>query len=293
MKPLFDSDSDEVEAGRMPLLEHLRELRTRMIRALIAVLAGLVLGMVFAKDVIDLAVAPVRKILPGMGEPTRMDLIYHDLTMPLQLLPGWNWLNQAQARGDLTVIGSLEGVWTWLRAAFVLGGLIALPFIAWQIWQFVAPGLYKTERRVVLPLTIASTLLFLVGSAFAYFFIVPMAFGFFLTFLDLEATLSIEDAVQTVLRITVAFGLCYQLPVVVWFLARIGLVDHRDMIKYFRYAVVGIFVVAALVTPPDIITQFFLGVPLIALYGASIGVAWFSTTKVREPLDLTVYDGSQ
>ncbi|TVQ90089.1 MAG: twin-arginine translocase subunit TatC [Deltaproteobacteria bacterium] len=286
-------DLDEIGAVRMPLLEHLRELRNRVVKALIAVGAGLIVGMIFAKDVIDLAVAPVRKILPGTGEPTRMDLIYHDLTQPFTMLPGWNWLNQAQARGDLTIIGSLEGVWTWLRAAFVLGGLIALPFVAWQIWQFIAPGLYKTERRIVLPLTVASTALFLIGSAFAYFFIVPMAFGFFLTFLDLETTLSIEDAVRTVLRITVAFGLCYQLPVVVWFLARIGLVDHRDMVRYFRYAIVGIFIVAAVVTPPDIITQFFLGVPLILLYGASIGVAWLSTTKVREPEELALYDGTR
>jgi sec-independent protein translocase protein TatC len=277
--PADDHDDD----GRMPLLEHLRELRTRVLRALIATGVSLVIGMVFAKDVIDLIVAPVKQVLPGTAPPTRMDLIYLDLTRPLQYIPGWSYIVTNQARGDLTMIGSLEGVWTWLRAAFVFGGLLALPFIAWQVWQFVAPGLYKTERRVVLPLTVASTALFLIGSGFAFFVIVPMAFSFFLTFLDLDATLSIEDAVRTVIRITVAFGLCYQLPVVVWFLARIGLIDHRDMIRYFRYAVVGIFIIAALVTPPDVITQFFLGVPLIALYGASIGVAWVSSTKVREP----------
>lgn len=279
----LEGESDEAEAGRMPLLEHLRELRTRVFRAMIATGIGLVIGMIFARDMIDLIVAPVKKILPGTSEPTRMDLLYLELTRPIQYIPGWSLISQAQARGDLAVIGSLEGVWTWLRAAFVLGGLIALPFIAWQVWQFVAPGLYKTERRVVWPLTLASVFLFLLGSSFAYLFIVPMAFSFFLTFLDLEATLSIEDAVQTVIRITVAFGLCYQLPVVVWFLARLGLIDHRDMVRYFRYAIVGIFVIAAVVTPPDIITQFFLGVPLIGLYAVSIGVAWLSTTKVREP----------
>jgi sec-independent protein translocase protein TatC len=279
----FDDVDPELDGARMPLLEHLRELRSRVIKAGIATLVALVIGMVFAKDVIDLLVAPVKQVLPGTGEPTRMDLLYHDITRPLTYIPGWSYIIASQARGDLTMIGSLEGVWTWLRAAFVLGGLLALPIIAWQVWQFVAPGLYKTERRVVLPLTVASTLLFLTGSSFAYFLIVPMAFSFFLTFLDLEATLSIEDAVLTVIRITVAFGVCYQLPVVVWFLARIGLIDHRDMIRYFRYAVVGIFIIAAAVTPPDILTQFFLAVPLCALYGASIVVAWFSTTKVREP----------
>jgi len=281
-----DSDSgpvDEVEEHRMPLLAHLKELRNRVIVALIAVGVGLILGMIVAKDVIDFLTAPVKQVLPGSGDPNQMDLLYVQITKPLMSLPGWEYLITSQARGDLVLQSSLEGVWTWLRAAFLFGGLVALPLVAWQVWAFVAPGLYKTERRVVLPLTISSTFLFLLGAAFAYFIIVPMAFGFFLNFLDLENVLSIEDATNTVVRIVVAFGLCYQLPVAVWFASRIGLIDHWDMIKGFRYAIVGIFIVAALVTPPDIITQFFLGVPLIGLYGASIGVAWLSTTKKREP----------
>jgi sec-independent protein translocase protein TatC len=280
--PSDEEPLDEVESSRMPLLEHLRELRNRTVRALIAVGLGLILGMVFAKDVIDFIVAPVKQVLPGGGEPTRMDLFYLEVTRPLHHLPGWSLLMETQARGDLALIGSLEGVWTWLRAAFLLGGALALPYVALQIWGFIAPGLYKTERRVVWPLAIASTVLFLAGALFAYFVIVPMSFGFFLTFLDLEATLSIEDAVKTVVRIMVAFGLCYQLPVAVWFLSRIGLIDHLDMVRYFRYAIVGIFIIAALVTPPDILTQMFLGIPLIALYGLSIGVAWWATTKNRD-----------
>ena len=278
-----EAGPDEVEEHRMPLLEHLRELRNRVIYGLIFVGVGLILGMVVAKDVIDFTVAPVKQVLPGSGDPNEMDLLYARLTEPLMRLPGWEYLITSQAKGDLVLHGSLEGVWVWLRAAFLFGGLVALPFVAWQAWAFVAPGLYKTERRGVLPLTVASTFLFLLGSAFAYFVIVPMAFGFFLNFLDLENVISIEDASNTVVRIVVAFGLCYQLPVAVWFVARIGLIDHWDMIKGFRYAIVGIFIIAALVTPPDVITQFFLGVPLIGLYGVSIVVAWMSTTKVRDP----------
>lgn len=283
MNPFDDEDEvpNEVEQHRMPLLEHLRELRNRVMIMGGGVIVGLIVGMVFAKDVIDVLTAPVKQVLPGSGEPNRMDLLYLQITKPLNQLPGWEWLITSQARGDLVLQSSLEGVWTWLRAAFLFGGLLALPLLAWQIWAFVAPGLYKTERKYVWPLAISSTLLFLLGAAFAYFVIVPMAFGFFLNFLELENVLSIEDATNTVVRIVVAFGLCYQLPVVVWFLARIGIVDHWDMIKGFRYAIVGIFIVAALVTPPDIITQFFLGVPLIGLYGASIVVAWFATTKKR------------
>jgi len=278
----FDDDvKDEVEEHRMPLLEHLRELRNRVIVMMIGIGLGLIAGMVFAKDVINVLTAPVKQVLPGSGDPNRMDLLYLQITKPLNQLPGWEWLITSQASGDLVLQSSLEGVWTWLRAAFLFGGLLALPLIAWQVWAFVAPGLYKTERKYVFPLTISSTLLFLLGASFAYFVIVPMAFGFFLNFLDLENVLSIEDATNTVVRIVVAFGLCYQLPVVVWFLARIGIVDHWDMIKGFRYAIVGIFVIAALVTPPDVITQFFLGVPLVGLYGMSIVVAWLATTKKR------------
>ena len=135
---------------------------------------------------------------------------------------------------------------------------------------------------MVVPLTFFSTLLFFLGAGFAYFIIMPIAFKFFVTVLDAEALLSIDDALRTVVRIMVAFGLCYQLPVVVWFLARLGLVDHKDLIKGFRYAVVVIFVIAALLTPPDVITQFLLGIPLIVLYAVGVIVAFFSTKKVRE-----------
>lgn len=279
-----ETGPDEVEEHRMPLLQHLKELRNRVIYAGIAIGLGLIAGMYFAKDVIDFLVAPVKQVLPGGGDPNQMDLFFLWATAPLSYIPGWDYIITTQARGDLVLQSSLEGVWTWLRAAFLFGGLLALPVVAWQVWAFVAPGLYKTERRVVLPLTIASTSLFLLGASFSYFVIVPMAFGFFLNFLDLENVLSIEDATNTVVRIVVAFGLCYQLPVAVWFLARIGIIDHIDMVKGFRYAIVGIFVIAALVTPPDVITQFFLGLPLVGLYGASIGVAWIATTKSREPL---------
>ena len=124
---------------------------------------------------------------------------------------------------------------------------------------------------------------FFLGASFAYIIILPIAFQFFLTILNVnQVALSYNDAIQSAASIMFAFGLCYQLPVVVWFLARIGLVDHKDLIWGFRYAIVVIFVVAALITPPDVITQIFLGIPLVGLYGISIVVAWFASTKVRE-----------
>ena len=191
-------------------------------------------------------------------------------------------LTSGKADGQLTIRGSLEGIYTYMRVAFMGGAFLASPVIAFQIWKFIGPGLFEAERKMVLPLTFFSTLLFFLGASFAYFIIMPIAFKFFVTVLDAEALLSIDDALRTVVRIMVAFGLCYQLPVVVWFLARLGLVDHKDLIKGFRYAVVVIFVIAALLTPPDVITQFLLGIPLIVLYAIGVVVAFFSTKKVRE-----------
>lgn len=272
---------DEVETHRMPLIEHLIELRNRVVYSMIAVGIGAILGLWRAKDIIGFLEAPVRRVLPGSADPTWIDELYLQWTAPMSVLPGWEQLMEVQARGDLVQINAVEGVSLFIRVGLISGVLFALPVVAWQLWSFVAPGLYATERRVVLPLTLSSTVLFFIGAGFAYLVIAPMAFGFFLTLLDYESMVSIKDATETVVRIMLAFGICYQLPVVIWFLARIGLVDHKDLIRGFRYAVVGIFAVAAFVTPPDLVTQFFLGIPLVGLYGVSIGVAWLFTTKKR------------
>lgn len=245
---------DEVEANRMPLIEHLREFRNRLMWALAAVGIGMIIGLISA------------------------EAIYNWLTAPFILA-----IEQTQTEGGLSLVHSpFEGIYTYFRVAFLAGVGFATPMIAYQIWQFIAPGLYKTERIVVLPLTFASTFLFLSGGAFAYYVIFPYAFPFFLEVFEVEASLSINGYLSAVIRMMVAFGVCFQLPVVTWFIARIGLIDHKDMIGAFRYAVVGVFVVAALITPPDVLTQSLLAIPLLFLYVVSIGVAWMATTKKRD-----------
>jgi len=151
------------------------------------------------------------------------------------------------------------------------------------VWAFIAPGLYKSERKVVYPLAFWSTALFAGGAAFCYFALLPVALPFFMTVIpDMATQLSIRGYLGGIIAMMVAFGVCFQLPVVVWFLAKLGLVDHKDLTGGFRYAVVGMFVLAALITPPDPITQTMLAVPMVFLYGIGIGVAWMSSTKVRD-----------
>ena len=249
-----EAELDEVERHRMPLIEHLVELRTRMMWSL----AALALGM--------------------LSSFLAVDMVYAWLTEPFVAA-----LAETGATGGLALVNSpTEGIYTWLRVGFVGGVVLASPMLALQVWLFVAPGLYQTEQRIVMPLAMISTALFLSGGGFAYYAIFPFAFPFFLQVIDAQATISISGYISTITRMMLAFGVCFQMPVVTFFIARMGLIDHKDMVNAFRYAVVGIFVVAAMITPPDVMTQSLLALPLIVLYGVSIVVAWAVTTKKRD-----------
>jgi sec-independent protein translocase protein TatC len=246
---------DEVEAYRMPLIEHLQELKWRLIYALIFLVLGMGVSLVFASD------------------------IYEWLTIPFLVA-----LEEVGVEGGLSLVHSpFEGIYTYLRVSFFGGVVFALPAIFYQIWAFIAPGLYSAERKLLLPLVFSSTLLFIVGGLFAYYIIFPAAFPFFLQIIDAQANLSLEGYLSGVVRMMLAFGVCFQLPVVTWFLARAGLIDHRDMIEGFRYAMVGIFILAAMITPPEVLTQMLLALPMCILYGIGIVVARLSSTKKREP----------
>jgi len=274
--------TDEVEEQRMPLMDHLRELRYRLVVSGLALAGGMVIGMPLANPVFALLTAPMRLIFKDADSYPGIDAFYLTVTGPIRnLLPAS--LTEVTIEGTLALTTSpMEGVYTWLRVALLTGGLLASPIIAYQGWNFVAPGLYKTEKRVVMPLALTSSFLFALGATFAFLVLLPVAFPFFLQVVKATPVLSIDGYLRAVARMLIAFGICFQLPVVVWFLARIGLIDHRDMVGGFRYAIVGLFAVAAIITPPDILTQIILGIPLVSLYGLSIGVAWWSTTKVRD-----------
>jgi len=159
-----------------------------------------------------------------------------------------------------------------LKVSFFAGLLIAMPMILWQLWLFVAPGLYENEKKMVLPFVIGGSLMFMVGVLFAYYIVTPFGFQFLITFGSFLYTplINIEDYVGFFTKIMFGFGLAFELPVFTYFLALLGLITDRSLISFFKYAIVIIFLVAALLTPPDILTQLLMAAPLILLYGISI-----------------------
>jgi len=245
---------DPVEDFRMPLMDHLRELRRRLIIAIVATLVGMLGCFGFVEHIWDFLVSPMNEALEATG------------------------------RGTMAITEPLEGFMTLLKVAGVAGVGLASPVISWQFWKFVAPGLYPKEKRLIVPLVFSSTFLFLGGAAFCYLVIFEFAFPFFIEVNPegVEAVLSMQSYLSVATRLLLAFGVCFQLPVVVFFLARAGLIDHHDMTKSFKYAVVAMFVVAAMVTPPDVVSQLLMAGPLIVLYGVGVIIAWLTSTKERD-----------
>jgi sec-independent protein translocase protein TatC len=259
----MNKDSNSTESGdsvdefRMPLIGHLYELRSRLIRVFLFTLVGCAGCFAFAQPIWDALVYPMNKALEASG------------------------------RGTMAITEPLEGFITYLKVAGLAGVGLASPLIFHQIWGFVAPGLYPKEKKTILPLAMSSTVLFLGGAAFGYFVIFNLAFPFFLEITaeldeNVEAVLSINAYLGLATKLLVAFGAVFQLPVVIYFLARIGLINHTDLFNSFRYAVVGMFFVSAIITPPDVLSQCLMAGPLIILYGVGIVIAYFFSTKTTE-----------
>ena len=235
-----------MEDVKLPLTAHLEELRTRVVRSLIA------LGVAF--------VACYQVVEPLMNW----------LIAPIKRLEGH----------DVQIIGTglAEAFFTKLKVAFFGGIFLASPVILYQIWKFVAPGLYAHERRYVKPFVFFGTLFFVSGAYFCYRFVFPTAFGFFIdeyASVSIAPFLKISEYLSFASRMLLAFGVVFELPVFTFFFARTGIVNHKMMISTWRYAVVGIFIVAAVLTPgPDVASQLLMATPLLILYVASIGVAY-------------------
>jgi sec-independent protein translocase protein TatC len=168
-----------------------------------------------------------------------------------------------------------EPFFTALKVSFFASFIISLPIIFWQFWLFIAPGLYENEKKLVIPFVLFATIMFIMGASFCYWVVVPMGFQFLVNFGgDLFTALpSIGEYVGFFTKLLFGFGLAFELPVITFFLAKIGLVDDAALKGFFRYAIIVIFLVSALLTPPDVLTQFLMAGPLILLYGVSILVA--------------------
>ncbi|QSI77935.1 MULTISPECIES: twin-arginine translocase subunit TatC [Niveibacterium] len=234
-------------------ISHLIELRTRLVRAAAAFLIVFLCLMPFASHIYDLLAAPMMQTLP---QGTRMI-----------------------ATGVVTPF--FVPIKVTMMAAFV----VALPFILWQAWAFIAPGLYAHEKRLAAPLVIASTLLFLLGMAFCYFFVFRTVFTFITQFAPKSITPApdIEQYLAFVMTMFLAFGMTFEVPVVVILLVKAGLVTVEKLKEIRSYVIVGAFVVAAVITPPDVTSQIMLAVPMCLLYEAGILVARFMSPRPDAP----------
>ena len=233
--------------AEMPLTAHLEELRWRIVKALLAIVAGFLIAYVYA------------------------DTLFAILIRPITL-----------AAGDSTVkligTGVTEAFFTKLKVSAIAALFLASPVIFYQLWMFVAPGLYDAEKQYARPFVFFATVFFILGAAFCYIVVFPVGYRFFLAeyaTIGVSPSIRISEYLSFTARMLLAFGVTFEMPVVTFFLARLGMVTYQSMLRYFRYAVLVIVIVAAVLTPgPDVASQMLMAGPLLVLYVLSIGVAY-------------------
>jgi sec-independent protein translocase protein TatC len=229
-------------------LDHMGELRKRLIHSTLAIVLGMVLGLTFAKPLYTLLQRPMLKVLPT----------------------GSQFITTAP----------LEAMMTYFKVALLAGIFVSLPYLFYQVWCFVAPGLHQKEKKAMVGFVTFSTLFFVGGASFGYFVIFPMAFQFFITLLhgtDIQFLPQMKNYLNFSIRLILAFGFAFELPLFIYFLAYLGLVTYESLKKARRYVVVVIFIASAILTPPDVISQILMGIPLIILYELSLLVVKFTT----------------
>ncbi|HQX26878.1 MAG TPA: twin-arginine translocase subunit TatC [Alphaproteobacteria bacterium] len=237
-----------METERMTLIQHLTELRKRLLWVLVIMAAGMGICYLFVDQIYDFLVAPLAN---AMGPYDSRRLIYTGLT---------------------------EAFFTSLKVTFFAGVFVTFPFLLWQIWLFIAPGLYKAERNAFLPFLVATPALFFLGGACLYYLVLPMALPFFLSFqttpaetaLPIQLEARVSEYLNLLMTLIFSFGLCFEMPVLLALMGKMGMITAETLSKQRRYAIVIIFVVAAILTPPDILSQVLLAFPLLLLYELSI-----------------------
>ncbi len=246
----------DIDDSQAPLLDHLIELRARMVRALLAFGVAFAVCFYFADRIFAFLVRPLTEAFP----PGQGVLIYTKL---------------------------YEAFFVEVKIAIFAAFFLSFPVIANQIWAFVAPGLYAKEKRAFLPFLIATPVLFTMGAALAYYVVMPTAFRFFLTFegqkggLRLEALPGTGDYLALVMQFILAFGISFLLPVLLMLLNRAGIITRAQTVAARRYAIVGIFIVAAVATPPDVISQLLLAIPLLMLFEGTLILMWFTERRAE------------
>jgi sec-independent protein translocase protein TatC len=251
----------EAEQG-MTLWEHLDELRSRLVKMILAFVAGCIIAWTKKEYLLDLISRPFIRAWRDVG------------------LKGEPWLAYLSPAAQFLA---------YIRIAAIAGALLSLPFLLWQVWAFIAPGLYSKEKRYAVPFVVSSCLLFAGGGYFGWRFTFPLAFRFLLGIgqhqgaIEVRPNITMSDYLEFVSRMLLAFGIAAELPVLIFFLSIAGLITWRHLVKFFRYFLVLDFIVAAVITPPDMMSQLLLALPLAGLYIISIGVAWLVGRKPAPP----------
>lgn len=225
------------------LKPHIADLRKRLTISSITVIVMFFVCFAFYEPILEWMMLPVKDALP--------------------------------TGSNMVAVEIQETFFTAMKVAFFAGFIVSLPVIFWQMWLFLAPGLYDHEKKLVIPFVFFATLMFLIGGAFAYYIVIPVGFDFLVAFGSKVVTVlpSIGKYVGFFTKLIIGFGIAFELPVITFFLAKIGLVDDKMLKNFFKYAVVLIFILAAVLTPPDVISQVLMATPLILLYGVSIYIA--------------------
>lgn len=248
-RPEYGAKDDD---GSMGLLDHLNEMRRRLVWGVMYVAIGFAVCWAFVDILFDVIMHPLLAVLP------------------------------AGTHAQYTTLP--EAFFTRMEIAFVGGVFLASPGLFYQVWAFVAPGLYDEEKRYIVPVAALSALFFICGGLFCYYIVFPFAFNFFISYSTPEIVMTpkISDYLSFVLKLTIAFGLIFEMPIFALFLSRFGIVTAKLMRRGRRYAIVVIFILAAILTPPDVISQLLMACPMLLLYELSIGVAWVFGRKPQK-----------
>lgn len=254
--------SRQDDLPRMGLLDHLDELRRRLVRALLAFMVTFLVCYAFSEQIYAFLAQPIYRHLPLAADGTPAKLVFLGITDPFIL---------------------------YIKVAALAGIFLGSPLILYQVWAFVAPGLYKREKRLAVPFIFFGSLLFLAGGAFGYYIAFPFAVEFLLGVGEqFQPTITVTSYLSFLMTVILGLGVMFEMPTIIFLLSRLGVVTPRFLLRHFRWAVLIIFLIAAIITPtPDVVNLCIFALPTLALYLVGVGVAWVFTPRRKEDADET------